>query len=556
MPEPQRRENRPQIADCALIFAVVIASALPYLFGLGFYTDDWCYIAALEHSSSQGMGAMFRELASTDPNLLTRPVDTACFVLGYKLFGQHPTPYHVITAVVLGLMAVLCYLALRELRIGRWPAFLIALIFGLLPDYSTDRFLVSSHQNALCMAFAMLGIYALLRAVRAEEQHPTKWVCLAVPALVLSILSYEAAIGLILAGLGIAGWRRTMGIRGSSKLSLAKLGGIATTAAAVLAVWMVKARMQTNVGYHHHFLALLGGRSWHAIVQAVLFNFWTYGLHMPSVLMRLYRDSALSLAAMSVAAVIALVVAAYLWRHMEPSAIPSRLACLQLIAAGLVVFGLGYALFFTGSPNFISPGLDSRLAIASAPGAACVLVAIAGLACSVVRNNTLRGRAFGIVIAVICGVNSLAVSGIGFFWVNAASQQRAILSSLAAHVHSLPHGSVLLLDGFCPWYGPSWVFVYSWETAAAIRLTLHDDSLSGDVVPADLPHDAAEVVSFSPPQARVYPYSNYLFVYDIPRQTLTNLPSAEAANAFSRAMTPAGDSGCHGIKGKDSTELF
>ena len=391
---------------------------------------------------------------------------------------------------------------------------------------------------------------------RAEEQHPTKWVCLAAPALVLSILSYEAAFGLIIAALGIAGWRRYMGIHGSSKRSLANLGSIAATALALLVVLIVKARMQIAISYHHHFLALLGGRGWHAIVQAVLFNFWTYGLHMPSVLVRLYRDSALSLAAMSLAAVIALVVAAYLWRYMEPSAIPSRLICLRLIVAGFVIFGLGYALFFTESPNFVSPGIDNRLAIASALGAACVLVAIAGLACSVVRNNTLRVRAFAVVIAVICGANCLVVSGIGVFWVDAASQQRSILRSVAAHVHSVPHGSALLLDGFCPWSGPSFVFAYSDDTTGAIQLTLNDYSLNGDVVPSDLPHDAAGVVSFSPPQARRYSYSDHLFVYDLPRHTLSNLPSEEAANAYSRATTPTGDSGCPGTEGRDAAEIF
>ncbi len=556
VPVPQRHENRLQIANCALIFAMVIASALPYVFGLGFYVDDWSYFAALEHSSGQGMVAMFRELAGTDPNLLTRPVDTACFVLGYKIFGLHSTPYHVTTAGVVGLAAVLLYLVLSELRIGRWLAFAIALIFGLLPHYSTDRFLVSSHQNALCMAFAMLGIYALLRADRSGEKHPAKWVCLAVPALVLSILSYEAAIGLILAGFGIAGWRRISGFRGLSKRNLANLGSIIAAIAMFLVVWMAKARMQREVVYHHHFLALLGGRSWHAIIQAALFNFWTYGLHLPSVLIRLYWDSALNLVAMSVAAVIALIVAAYLWRYMEPSAIPSRFVCLRLIVAGFVFFGLGYALFFTAIPNFNSPGIDNRLAIASAPGAACVLVAIAGLACSVVKNSALRVRAFAIVIAAICGANSLVVSGVGFFWVDAASQQRTILSSVAAHVHSLPHRSELLLDGFCPWFGPSFVFTYSWDTTSAIRLTLNDESLNADVVPSDLPHDASGVISFFPQQGIDYSYSNKLFLYDVQRQTVTSLPSVQAANAYSRAMPPTRESGCPVSKKGASEEIF
>ena len=48
---------------------------------------------------------------------------------------------------------------------------------------------------------------------------------------------------------------------------------------------------------------------WHAIVQAVLFNFWTYGLQMPAVLTALDRQSALTIPAFGSASVIALLVA-------------------------------------------------------------------------------------------------------------------------------------------------------------------------------------------------------------------------------------------------------
>ncbi len=41
VPESQKQKNRPQNADCLFILTVVVASALPYLFGLGFYRDDW-----------------------------------------------------------------------------------------------------------------------------------------------------------------------------------------------------------------------------------------------------------------------------------------------------------------------------------------------------------------------------------------------------------------------------------------------------------------------------------------------------------------------------------
>ena len=56
------------------------------------------------------------------------------------------------------------------------------------------------------MAFAMVGLYALLRSVRAVEQHSGRWVALAVSTLVLSILSYEVVLGLIFASLAAIAW--------------------------------------------------------------------------------------------------------------------------------------------------------------------------------------------------------------------------------------------------------------------------------------------------------------------------------------------------------------
>ena len=42
--------------------------------------------------------------------------------------------------MALGLVTVFLYVALRELQTERRLAFVIVLIFGLLPHYSTDRF--------------------------------------------------------------------------------------------------------------------------------------------------------------------------------------------------------------------------------------------------------------------------------------------------------------------------------------------------------------------------------------------------------------------------------
>ncbi len=536
---------------------VVFVSAFPYQFGLGFYLDDWQYMGTLDRFSADGLITMVRQMIEVDPHFVFRPVQLTWLVLGFKAFGMKPIPYHIIVSAALSLVAVFLYIALWELLMNRWLAFVIALLFGLLPHYSTDRLWIASQQAVLCMAFAMLGIYALSRSVRHEEPHAVNWLALAVSAFVLSILSYEVALGLIIGAFGVIGWRKYTEIRRSSKSSPASLGYLAGTLVALLLVAIAKARMQTMVVYHHHFFARLGERIWHVIVQAFLFNFWTYGLHMPSLLVRLYRESALSWAAISVAALIASVITVYLWRFMDPLAIPSRRACLWLIAVGFVLFGLGSALFFSNSTtDFSSLGVQNRVAIASALGASFVLVAFVGVICSILKNDLLRVRAFSILIGIICGANSLAVSGIAHYWEVAAQRESMILNSVSANVHSLPHGSVLLLDGFCVNSGPAFLFLSDDDTTGALALTLNDDSLVGDVITRDTRFGSSTVNTtiFGNPEDS-FPYGDHLFVYNVRHGLLAALASREAAEKYLQAVSPAEDRSCPAEGDWDGTNV-
>lgn len=554
----KRLSDRPRVVDCAVLFCLIVLSALTYLFRLGFYADDWYYYSTFAGSPDHGLGANFRALSSADPNLLMRPVQLVYFVLSFKAFGLQALPYHLVNTAVLGLVTVLLYLMLTELRAGRRLAFAIAVVFGFLPHYSTDRIWISSQQATLCMAFAFLGIFALSRSVRTEEEHRTGWALLAFLALALSILSYEVAFGMIAASLGVIGWMSYRDSRASSKRALRRVGGIAGMAAVLLVVILVKFRIQKNVSYHHHFFTHFWGLIWHAIVQAFQFNLWTYFLNMPAVLAGLYRHSALSLAAAAMAAVLFSPVTAYLWRTMKPSEFPTWRMCLWLIVVGFGVFVLGYGLFLSSiDTNFSSPGLANRAAIGSAPGAACVLVAIAGLLCSLLKSEVARARMFSLAMGIICGVDCLVLSGITSFWADAASQQTEILRSVAANVRSLPRGSVLLLDGFCRYSGPGIVFEGSDDTTGAIELTLNDFSVSSDVISSNMRfgEDAVETTMYGQLSGH-YPYGNHLFVYNVEQQSLTVLRSKEASTAYLGAMNPTGDGGCPAAREGDGARIF
>ncbi len=493
--------------------------------------------------------------------MLIRPVQATFLALEFKAFGLHALPYHVVCALMLGIVVILLYLVFMEVRAGRSLALAIALVYGFLPLYSTDRFWISSQQAVLCMAFALLGIYAFLRSIRPEGRRPASWGVLGTLALVLSFLSYEVAIGLIIASVGVIGWRQYHQIRRSPKGTLAGLAGLAGAAAVLLTVVSVKSRLETRVEFGHHilrFVGRLGELSAHALVLAVQFNFWNYVLHMPAVVLSLYRDSALSNSAIAIATIIALSVTAYLWPLTESSSILSRRVCVWLVVFGFVLFGLGYVLFFPGmGSDFSSVGLKNRIAIASSLGASFVLVAIAGLASSVLRSTLARARAFSVALGLICGVNCLVVSGIAFFWGEARSQQESILSSVAANVRMLPHGSVLLLDGFCRYSGPGVVFETDWDATGAIQLALRDFSVVSDVVSSDLHFEqgAAETTMYGDAEGH-YPYGARLFVYNVRHNILTSVPSQEAAAAYLRATNPTGDSGCPAAQEGDGTKVF
>jgi hypothetical protein len=538
--------GRPWLTDCFFLFSIEVLSALPYLFKLGFYTDDWDGQSALAQYSSLGLVATFQAVTRMFPGMPLRPVAIVCGILEFKAFGHHPTPYHVLNLLLLGLLAILIYLVIRELNISRIIAFAVALVYGLLPHYSTDRFWIASSEASLCMVFAMFGIYAMLRAIRPDQRSLNGWSIASIVSLVLSLFSYEVALGLIVAAFATIAWRVSVKRSSASRNLSARLALLSATGVLLLLIVVFKGSNQKRMAYHHHFFPRLGELTWHACVQSLKFIYWFYGLRLPFVLRTLWSDSALGISAICTAALITCCTCIYLFRQLRSSACPGRRVCAWTIVVGFVLFGLGFAIFFPDrTSEFSTPDLSNRVVIASALGAACALVGTIGVACSVFKPGRAQATAFSLAIAVLCGTYSLVVSGIGFFWADAAARQQPIVQSLVTHVHSLTSRSVLLLDGFCRYSGPGIVFEIDWDATGAIRLNLHDNSLVGDVVSDDLHFDNAAVESPLPEEEyRHYTYSDHLFVFNVKSQTLTPLRSKSDAEDYLRVMNPAGNSGC------------
>ena len=554
-----RIKDQRTIFDSLFLCLVVCLSALPYQFGLGFYADDWNTIAVLTQYRSSGPWVMLKQLLASDPDMLVRPLQSVPLVLGYEAFGRNATPYHLVNTAVIALLVVVLYLTIRELGQDRWLAFAIAIVFGLLPHYSTDKIWISSQQASVSLAFALLGIHAVLRWSRFDVRRGGLWLAAAAVSFSLSILAYEVCLGLIVAFLAWIAFRRFRQ-QGQKASRTKSIGGLVALFFLLVIVGLFKARMQHRIVYHHHLRHLLGrvgAMIWHAVSQAFLFNFWSYGLRMPAVLTRLYRFGAISTFSIVASILVFAAVGGYLWSERADLVIDTR-AALRIAGLGIILFFLGYGLFINYLDyDFSAPGNANRVVIASALGVACVEVAACGFLTLLIKSNRTRRVVFGTAVAMICGANCLAMSGIGWCWQKAAKEQVAVLDSVEHNIPVLPHNSVLLLDGHCSYVGPAMVFDTDWDAASAIRLLTKDYTLYGDVISSNLRFEDKAVISPVPDEyERNYPYGEDLFVYNIARRVFRPLPDKAAADAYLRDFNPTGQGGCPPGKEGYGTKIF
>src|SRR5689334_19853191 len=90
------------------------ASSIPYVSTVGFYSDDWSFLAALRNLNHLDFASRYAALAQ-NTNLAVRPTQILQMLLLYATFGTDPLPYQLVTTAFLVAAAVLMYLALRQL---------------------------------------------------------------------------------------------------------------------------------------------------------------------------------------------------------------------------------------------------------------------------------------------------------------------------------------------------------------------------------------------------------------------------------------------------------
>jgi hypothetical protein len=539
-------QRRAAGADALFLVVLAILSVGPFLPDIGFYSDDWAFLAISANAPEKTLAGAYEALLPYDR---MRPVAWLYRAALYRAFGLEPLPYHVVNTLVLVSAVLLFYLVLQELGTPRLYAVAAPAFWAVAPHYTALRFWYGGGFNAsLAIALYLLSLYADLRGTRSAGARRLAWAAVSLVSLVTSVLAYEIAVPLFLFNAFLV-WRRT---RSAARIPWANL---AVLAALVVYKLATSERFGTGgdvPGFAAGLLRTLVARDYPPgmsglnLRAALDVNFGDYGLLLPATAARLALRFR-SVAAAGVSAACGLVTVVYLIRisRAGDDASHQRRTAARLFGAGLAVFVLGYSIFLTNRNIQLTPtGVGSRTAAASSLGAAMAITGALAWTSGIPRRETAARNLFAAVLAVWVAAGALVTGTLATFWTRAWRQQRLVLDDVRARFPTLRPGSTLLLDGVCRYVGPAPVFEANWDLAGALQLFYRDPTIKADVVNPTLEVREDGIHTFEYDVASRYPYGPDVFVYHFGRREVRALPDAGAARRYFAEVNPDRNGGC------------
>ncbi len=399
------------------------------------------------------------------------------------------------------------------------------------------------------------------------------WKALGCLSLLGSVLLYETALPLFLLNLVLV-WHRGRQLATawradqrqddtrlsitpltSTRLALLLGSNLLVLTPAVISKALYSSAVR-HLDFAHHSL-------WFArlLNNAFIVSYGIYGIKLPQVLWKIehdYPDATVALAAVVLGAgVFIFLRRVIVFDKVEAKAVPQKVSSgnvllertpmLYLIGMGILVFGLGYAIFLTNENAGISAtGINNRTNSAAAVGVALSFVGFIGLLCTCCRKKQWTRNLFCALSALSVVSNVIINATIASFWVTAYNEERTILQAIYQSFPRLPSGSIVLLDGVCPYRGPAIVFESSWDLGGALVAHYHDYNLRADVVSPNLKVESGGISTFlyNPASPIHYPYGNNMFVYRFDYKMAYPIPNAQAAHRYFETIRPGFDNRC------------
>ena len=534
------RRRLPSTArDCLFLAGLVALSVVLYTDGLGFYSDDWAFLRILDTTSDRSYPGLVRSLYDGDVFIRQRPVQVAYLGALYSAFGVEPLGYHVVNAVVLIAIAVLLYFVVRELGQPRVLAVAVAAVYGLMPNYSSDRFWIAAHQATLSVLFLLVGVLAALHGLRAGRVAASTLTVVAVAALAASGLAYEVTIPLLVLVLGLLVFRtRRLGLLepGRRVRALSLIGANVATLGALVAF---KVETSIRVGVDQPYGDYLGD-----LVSGTLrVDLGVYGLALPYVLFWIVRHAA-DAAVLGLGACAAGAVTAYLFKLHRSGLDDPRLG-VRFVVGGLATMVFGYAIFLVPTVvSFSSASLGNRIRIGAALGTAAVLVGAVVLIASLARKAALRHAVFAAGVGALCGTGFIVTNTLARFWVSAYAEQREIVSHLQADVPALTPGSTLIIDGVCLERGGAFIFTGHRDVTGVLTIRYGQLRLTGSAItnPPTLTDRGLFVYTFGAPD--FFAYGRKLVIYDAAGRRAHRLVDRKSAEDYFEGSDFRPDTDC------------
>jgi len=229
---------------------------------------------------------------------------------------------------------------------------------------------------------------------------------------------------------------------------------------------------------------------------------------------------------------------------------------LFLIGFGMAVFALGYAIPASIGARQTSPtGMSNRINGAAAIGVALAFVGFVGLFSSCFRKQEVQRNLFCGLIALLFASNIIVNETIASFWVRANKRQQTILQAIYRSFPQLRPGSIVLLDGVCPYDGPAIVFESYYDLWGALASHYHDLTLRADVLTSELRVGTAGISIFLYNWSN-YPYGENVFVYRFDHGMVYAIPNAEAAHHYFEIIRSSWNNYCPPGKPGMGSQIF
>jgi hypothetical protein len=445
----------------------------------GFLSDAWANLALYEFAPTRGFGhtlSYFLEQSNISP----RPLQAVYLLTLFEVLGTHVGFWLTWQNATFVGMTLLLFLLLRKLSIGAFDAACIAVLVLVFPAFNSLHFWTAMIWAPLSIAMVLLGFILTLAGFDAERTRSKLLLhgC-ALILFVASLLLYEVTLPIMLASVLLyrlcVPWR-TAAARWA--VDCAVLIPI------VLSVTVVSStgHAETEAGILNHASVIFDSSRVLFTTVVLPFNGTSWYL----------------------VALFCLVPATALLVYLRlPTSDPARSALrtwLLVFVAGVLVVGLGYAIYAPGTDyyNPVSPGVGDRVNAVPSLGWVLILYSGAALAANLAFRGMPRARLLSSVgAAAACALIAIGwvktVNSYSDAFTSAYAEDTRVLAMIKDVLPQPKAESTIWTFGQPVQFIPGVpVFGNTWDMTGSVQLAFDDPSLTSLVAYPETTFDCTD----------------------------------------------------------------